>query len=109
MLTKKTYDIMCYNLAEHFLLDFDRSTPDQMVELAQHIQDAIEDYVAENIHDLAEDPDARQPDPDDLRDEMLERQSDDRARHRGTPFVYDRNPETTMMSLDDIPDEGAEG
>jgi hypothetical protein len=41
------YDVKCGDLAREFLSDNKNTTEDQVVELAQRIQDAIEDYLQE--------------------------------------------------------------
>ena len=42
------YDVKCEELARHFLEDEDvAANPERVKELAQRIQDAIEDFLAE--------------------------------------------------------------
>lgn len=48
------HDPACYELAEHFLSD-EAATEHDCTRLAQHIQDAVEDWIAENIMRAPED------------------------------------------------------
>lgn len=43
------YDSRCFDLAEHFLQDVNKPTEFEKADLAQVIQNAIDDWMAENI------------------------------------------------------------
>jgi uncharacterized membrane-anchored protein YjiN (DUF445 family) len=48
------FDPKCYELAEYFLEDYEDITEEQKNELAQHIQDTIEDWLVMIDGNIAE-------------------------------------------------------
>lgn len=50
-MTGHSYDSACYDLAKHFLSDEPTATEDDAEAFAQHIQDAIEDWLNYDLKD----------------------------------------------------------
>jgi hypothetical protein len=69
-------DPKSYELAEYFLDDFGPVVEAMKMQLAQAIQNAVEDWIADAVNDgLIAEAEDEEPDPDRLREDRDERRS----------------------------------